>query len=67
MTEVTRPRLGDEWGAVVVVGEEADVAAFLGDIEDAVFGVGEAQAGDGEVARGVARSSENLADLASRP
>ncbi|MBK8317469.1 MAG: hypothetical protein IPP59_09455 [Betaproteobacteria bacterium] len=54
MTEVTRPRLDDEWGAVVVVGEEADVAAFLGDIEDAVFGVGEAQAGDGEAARGVA-------------
>jgi len=50
-------------GAVVAVGEEADVAAFRGDIEDAVIGVGEAQASDREAAWGVARSS----DLASRP
>lgn len=53
--------------AIVTVGEEADVADFRGDIEDAVIGVGEAQAGDREAARGVARSSEKLADSASRP
>ena len=45
-------------GAIVAVGEVADVADFRGDIEDAVICVGEAQAGDREAARGVARSSE---------
>ena len=52
---------------IVAVGEVADVAAFRGDIEDAVIGIGEALAGDREAARGVARSSENLADLGRRP
>ncbi len=49
--------------AVVAVG----VTDFWGDIEDTAISISKALAGDREVARGVARSSENLADLASRP